>query len=43
MTKIQISKQLAFDLILDFGGWFYLRPFCWVSLTEKRWLKRRLG
>jgi hypothetical protein len=25
-----------------FRGWFYLWPFCWVSLTaKKKWLARR--
>ena len=33
MTKVSSLKK---------WGWFYLRPFCWVSLTAKKWLARRL-
>jgi hypothetical protein len=23
-------------------GWYYLRPFCWVSLTAKKWMASKL-
>ena len=28
--------------IVNFRGWSYLRPFCWVSLIAQKWLARRL-